>query len=56
MRWYCESCGEVLYETFFVVENFLQQMNDAIEHVHGSPEIRTCASCGHVMEVPVAAP
>lgn len=54
MRWYCESCGDVLHETDFEVVNFLQQMNDAIALVHGSEELRTCTSCGAVMEVPGA--
>ena len=52
MRWYCDGCGEVLYESFFVVENFLQQMNDTIDLVHGSEALRTCKGCEHVMEVP----
>lgn len=54
MRWYCESCGEILYEEFFVVDDFLGQMNAAIERVHGSEQLRTCKACGHTMDVPTA--
>jgi 3-hydroxyanthranilate 3,4-dioxygenase len=54
MRWYCENteCRHVLHETFFKVENFLAQMTAAIEHVHGSEELRSCDECGTVMKVP----
>ncbi len=54
MRWYCENadCREVLHETFFKVENFLAQMTAAIEHVNEHEELRTCGSCGTVMEIP----
>ncbi|MFT6397988.1 MAG: 3-hydroxyanthranilate 3,4-dioxygenase [Bradymonadia bacterium] len=54
MRWYCENpdCRHVLHETFFKVENFLGQMNAAIEHVNEHEELRTCSSCSTVMEVP----
>lgn len=52
MRWYCDACRSVLHEEFFVVENFLQQMKDAIGRVNASVELRTCRACGHVTDVP----
>ncbi len=54
VRWYCESCGEVLHEGWFNnnTGGFLPQLNAAIEAYHADEAARTCAACGSVQEVP----
>lgn len=52
MRWYCDECRNVVHEARFEVENFLQQMNAAIDAWNASPALRTCDACGHTMNPP----
>ncbi|MFT4704555.1 MAG: 3-hydroxyanthranilate 3,4-dioxygenase [Bradymonadia bacterium] len=47
LRWYCESCKEVVYEVRFEVEDFLGQMKSTMQHWAGDDELRKCSSCGH---------
>lgn len=56
VRWYCESCGNVLHEASFNNNRggFLPQLNAAIEAYHADTTLRTCRACGAVQEVPGA--
>ena len=54
LRWYCESCGEVLYDEAFHCTDLGTQLKPVIERFHGSEELRTCKNCGAVMDVPQA--
>lgn len=51
MRWYCESCHEVLYEAFFHLTNIEKQLKPVIEKVKASEALRTCGNCGDVLEM-----
>ena len=50
LRWYCDRCGEVIHETFFVLTDITTQLRAAIEAWNGDPALRTCSACGHVTE------
>ena len=52
--WYCESCGDKLYEEFFHLGNIVTQLPEIMQRYYDSEEHRTCRSCGTVMLPPVA--
>ena len=54
LRWYCEGCGEILYDEPFHCTDLGTQLKPIIETFHGSEDLRTCSKCGAVMEVPSA--
>ncbi|MFA6233468.1 MAG: 3-hydroxyanthranilate 3,4-dioxygenase [Bacteroidota bacterium] len=53
--WFCEQCGERLYEEYFILENIVTQFPPIVNRFYGSDEHRTCSSCDAVMEPPVQA-
>jgi len=55
LRWYCEQCGEILYDESFHCTDLGTQLKPVIEKFHGDASLRTCRACGAVMEVPTAA-
>jgi 3-hydroxyanthranilate 3,4-dioxygenase len=52
--WYCENCGNKLYEEFVPVSDIVQQLPVVMNNFFDSLEKRTCTRCGTVMEKPVA--
>jgi 3-hydroxyanthranilate 3,4-dioxygenase len=50
--WFCESCGEKLYEEFFPLENIVTQFPPIMQRFYESDVHRRCESCGNVMEAP----
>ncbi len=53
--WFCEQCGEKLYEEYFPLENIVTQFPPLMKRFYDSEEHRTCKSCGAVMQPPVSA-
>lgn len=51
-QWYCEKCGNKLYEEFLKVTNLVTQLPPIFERFYGNRELRTCSKCGTVMEPP----
>jgi 3-hydroxyanthranilate 3,4-dioxygenase len=49
-QWYCEQCGERLYEEFFELTDIERQFPPVFERFFASPARRTCRRCGAVME------
>ena len=49
-QWYCENCGNLLYEEFFELTNIETQLVPVFERFFSSLERRTCSRCGTVME------
>ena len=49
-QWYCERCGERLYEEFFTLTDIEQQFPPVFERFFADPKKRTCRHCGAVME------
>ena len=54
LRWYCDDCGEVLHDAFFQLEDLGKQLKPVIKDFYADETLRTCKSCGTVMEVPPA--
>jgi 3-hydroxyanthranilate 3,4-dioxygenase len=50
--WFCESCGNKLYEEFLHVENIVSQLPPVMNRFYGSEELRTCSKCKSVMVKP----
>lgn len=51
--WFCESCGNKLYEEFLPLSNIVSQLPPIFERFYGNPEHCTCSKCGTVMQAPV---
>ena len=51
--WFCESCGNKLYEEFVFVKDIVAQLPPIMERFYSNGELRTCRKCGTVMEPPV---
>jgi len=49
-QWYCERCGQLLYEELFELTDIEKQFPPVFERFFASAAKRTCARCGAVME------
>lgn len=52
LRWYCEGCGEMLYDSSFQLTDLGTQLKPIIESFYADEALRTCKRCGKVMQVP----
>ncbi|MBI1222720.1 MAG: 3-hydroxyanthranilate 3,4-dioxygenase [Bacteroidetes bacterium] len=52
-QWYCENCGEKLYEEFEYVTDIVKQLPPIFERFYDNPDHSTCKKCGTRMERPV---
>jgi 3-hydroxyanthranilate 3,4-dioxygenase len=48
-QWYCERCGNLLYEEFVDLTDIETQMPPLFARFYASAERRTCKRCGAVM-------
>lgn len=48
LRWYCDRCGQVVYEESFFVADINNQLKPVIERYAGDDSLRTCKACGHI--------
>lgn len=53
--WFCEKCGNKLYEEKFAMTDIVKQLPVVMNNFYASTEKRTCKKCGSVMEPPVKA-
>lgn len=53
--WFCENCGNKLYEETLTLKNIVEQLPPLFARFYGSLEKRTCSKCGTVMQPPVKA-
>ncbi len=51
-EWYCQACGERLYQEAFKLENIATQFPPIFERFYGDAENTTCKKCGHKLERP----
>ena len=51
--WFCENCGNQLYEESVFVKDIVKQLPPIMEKFYSSKELRTCKKCGTIMEPPV---
>jgi len=52
-HWYCENCGNMLHEKYFVLENIVTQLPPVLQEFYDSEDLRTCRKCGTVMLSPI---
>jgi 3-hydroxyanthranilate 3,4-dioxygenase len=50
--WYCENCQNTLHEEYFELTDIVEQLAVVMENFYNSKELRTCESCGKMMEAP----
>lgn len=50
--WFCEGCGNKLYEEFVFVKDIVQQLPPIMERFYSNQDLRTCKTCGMVMQPP----
>jgi 3-hydroxyanthranilate 3,4-dioxygenase len=50
--WFCEKCGNKLYEEFVVLTNIVTQLPPIFDRFYNTPEHCTCKKCGTRMEKP----
>lgn len=48
--WYCEKCNHKLYEVYFELKNIETDFLQHYEYFYNSYLLRTCQSCGTVMD------
>ena len=53
--WFCESCGNKLYEEKLNVQDIVTQLPPLMERFYSSEKQRTCEKCGSIMQAPVKA-
>ncbi|MBS1989333.1 MAG: 3-hydroxyanthranilate 3,4-dioxygenase [Cyanobacteria bacterium SZAS LIN-2] len=52
--WFCEKCGEKLYEEYFQLTNIVTQFPPVFERFYKNEKHSTCAKCGHKLQDPDA--
>lgn len=55
LRWYCDKCGEILFDSQFHLVDLGKQLKPIIEEFYAREDLRTCKKCGTVMQVPAPA-
>lgn len=50
LRWYCESCGEIVDEAAFHCTDLGTQIKSAVQDFKADQERRTCSKCGTVAD------
>jgi len=48
--WHCENCGEKLHEEYVELTDIVTQLPPIMERFWSNLDLRTCKSCGTVME------
>jgi 3-hydroxyanthranilate 3,4-dioxygenase len=52
LRWFCESCGNLLHDAVFHCKDLGTQLKPVIENFFADEALRTCRKCGTVMQPP----
>lgn len=50
LLWFCDHCNTKLHETYFAQDNIENDFLSRFKEFYNNEELRTCKSCGHVME------
>jgi len=51
-QWYCENCGNKLYEEFLPLKDIVSELPPLFERFYSDEDKRTCSKCGTVMQPP----
>lgn len=52
LMWFCEKCNSKLHEAYFQLTDIQSQFQTEFKRFYENKDLRTCKSCGHVMEPP----
>lgn len=55
-QWYCDNCGQLLYEEFLAITDIEQQLPPVFERFYSSEARRACARCHALAQRPARAP
>jgi 3-hydroxyanthranilate 3,4-dioxygenase len=50
LLWFCDACNNKLHETYFNQENIETDFQTRFKDFYSNEDLRTCKSCGHIME------
>lgn len=50
--WFCENCGNKLYEEYEVINDIVSQLPPIMNGFYNNEQHRTCSKCGSVMVPP----
>lgn len=50
LMWFCDNCNTKLHETYFKLSNIENDFLPRFREYYASTELRTCKSCGELME------
>ncbi len=50
--WFCENCGNKLYEEFLKLDDIVAQLPPLFKRFYSSEELRTCKNCGEILNPP----
>ena len=51
LLWFCDKCNHKLFEKYFVLNSIEKDFLPVFREFYASEELRTCNSCGNVMEI-----
>ncbi len=51
--WFCENCGNKLYEEYLPISDIVKQLPPVMEGFYSDENKRTCTKCGTVMSAPI---
>lgn len=51
--WFCENCGNKLYEEHLHVSDIVKQLPPVMENFYSDERKRTCDNCGALMSAPI---
>ncbi len=46
LRWYCQECGNTLYEEFFHLTNIETELPPVFERFYSNSDVKKCVKCG----------
>jgi 3-hydroxyanthranilate 3,4-dioxygenase len=52
LLWFCENCNHKIHEVYFTLEDIQNQFQVEFKKFYENKDLRTCKSCGSVMEPP----
>lgn len=51
LRWYCQNCGNVVYEAAFHCTDLGTQIKEAVNSFKADQERRKCKTCGEITDM-----
>jgi 3-hydroxyanthranilate 3,4-dioxygenase len=52
LLWFCENCNNKLHEAYFTLTDITKQFQGEFKRFYEDEQMRTCKSCGTVMQPP----